>query len=1043
LLIFVPQYPDSSAHITGFYPHVFLLHFFKGCFMKTLFHSQACIYAVWVVCLYVFCSELAFAQYGDIAGKVTDGLSGEALAGVKITIETTKLGAASNKAGEYSIKNVPAGAYKLIAKSIGYEAFSTDIQITDGQVLKLDIAMVSATFQLEDLVVTGSRKAEKIVDAPASISVVQSKKIERDVTMSPELSLRNLPGVDITTVGVNRQQVAIRGFSQPFIGPAFILTDFRQTVTPGLGVNAFQIMPLISSDIERVEVVRGPSSALYGSGADVGVIHFITKDPFDKPGNAISLGGGSQSTLFLQFRHANKVSENLAYKIVGGYNRAQDWALDVNDPSNDWADRRENNRSVMVGAPFADTVLGGLNGAERIPHLNTLPRDRDVYSANLAAMIKYKFDEQTALTVNAGAGQASFSLLATSNAVQIKDYLNWFAQARFESGGFFAQVYYNKNFQGRTYNYNEVTVQDANGRRTPRMAGDATTLPSPTADLSAMFVGQAQYAFDWKELGLNVIAGVDYEFQDPITNAPTDSLENGRLIGRVHGRNEGRDQAMELGAYAQVEKKFGESLILNGSLRYDYLTALRVGQFSPRIAAVYKLDAENSIRASYNRAFSSPVPLQMFLDLNVAQSGPFTVRARGTGLGFRFDRDEQGRPIAYSTGLLPGLAPTGTPLAASGSANGPQLPLNYVWQALVAGGLLSSPSLAPLAAQLRTLQLQGGVGVVGLGGATSAGGNIAIPGQTNAQNLTDIVPLKPTTQQTIEVSYQGFIAKSIIASVDVYFSRRENFVAPLTIISPFAYAGADLIPQFQNSLSTAIAGNAGLVSTLRAALGMPNASADQVAGALAGQIATGARPTLNSLAVAPFGVYTPAAEGDFRAANQAPLGRELTLAYQNFGAVAYWGVDASLEVPEFLTKELSIFGVASYMSSDFFSARDLGEANVQRFVSLNTPTFKARLGADYTVPQGLSANATVRYQNAFPVASGVALSGNPADRSTITSFVNAMTLVDVGVGYDFDALVKGLRVDITAQNVLDNRQRQYIGAPAIGRMVLAKATYTF
>jgi iron complex outermembrane receptor protein len=1018
-------------------------HLYFRLHLRALSARAALSAAVLLFTAHAAMTQSAFAQNGEITGRVTDGLSGDALAGVTLLLEGTKLGAASSKAGVYSIKNVPAGKYTLTAKYIGYERFVTGVELAAGQVLKLDVAMVSATFQLEDLVVTGSRKAEKIVDAPASISVVQSKKIERDVTISPELSLRNLPGVDITTVGVNRQQVAIRGFSQPFIGPAFVLTDFRQTVTPGLGVNAFQIMPLIASDIERIEVVRGPSSALYGSGADVGVIHFITKDPFDKPGNAISLGGGSQSTLFLQFRHANKVSENLAYKIIGGYNRAQDWALDVNDPSNDWADRRESNRSVVVGAPFPDTVLGGLNGAERIPHLNTLPRDRDVYSANLAAMVKYKFDEQTALTVNAGAGQASFTLLASSNAVQIKDYLNWFAQARFESGGFFAQVYYNKNFQGRTYNYNEVTIVGPNGNRVLRPAGDATSLPAPTADLSSMLVGQAQYSFDVKDVGLNVIAGVDYEFQDPVTNAPSDSSENGRLIGRVHGRNEGRDQTMELGAYAQVEKKFGESLILNGSLRYDYLTALRVGQFSPRLAAVLKLDAENSIRASYNRAFSSPVPLQMFLDLNVAQSGPFTVRARGTGLGFRYDRDSQGRAIAYSTGLLPGLAPTGTPIAASGSASGPQLPLNYVWQALVAGGLLNTPSLAALAPLLRTLQLQGSVGVVGLAGATSAGGTITIPGQTDAQNLTDITALKPTTQQTIEVSYQGFIAKSLIASVDVYFSRRENFVAPLTNISPFAYAGADLIPQFQSSLSASIAGNASLVAALRSALGMPNASADQVAGALAGQIATGARPTLNSLAVAPFGVYAPSAEGDFRASNQAPLGRELTLAYQNFGTVSYWGVDASLEVPEFLTKELNIFGVASYISSDFFSAKDLGEANVQRFVSLNTPTFKARFGADYTVPQGFAVNATVRYQNGFPIASGVALSGNPADRSTITSFINPITLVDVGVGYDFDALVKGLRVDITAQNVLDNRQRQYIGAPAIGRMVLAKATYTF
>jgi iron complex outermembrane receptor protein len=112
---------------------------------------------------------------------------------------------------------------------------------------------------------------------------------------------------------------------------------------------------------------------------------------------------------------------------------------------------------------------------------------------------------------------------------------------------------------------------------------------------------------------------------------------------------------------------------------------------------------------------------------------------------------------------------------------------------------------------------------------------------------------------------------------------------------------------------------------------------------------------------------------------------------------------------------------------------------------MNSPTLKIRGGANYALPKSLNVGAVVRYQNAFPVASGVLISpiSNPASRDDITSFINAMTLVDVNIGYDFDALIKGLRLDVSLQNALDNRQRQYIGAPAIGRMVMVRASYTF
>ena len=91
-------------------------------------------------------------------------------------------------------------------------------------------------------------------------------------------------------------------------------------------------MPIPTLDVSRIEVVRGPGSALYGSGVDQGLIHFITKDPFSYPGTSISTGGGERGLFETEFRHAGVINENLGYKIVGEYATGEDWELQRDNP---------------------------------------------------------------------------------------------------------------------------------------------------------------------------------------------------------------------------------------------------------------------------------------------------------------------------------------------------------------------------------------------------------------------------------------------------------------------------------------------------------------------------------------------------------------------------------------------------------------------------------------------------------------------------------------------------------------------------------------
>ncbi|MCU0427107.1 MAG: TonB-dependent receptor [Candidatus Kapabacteria bacterium] len=981
-----------------------------------------------VFCLLISISHRLYA--GEVKGKVVDVLSQQVLAGVKIQVlndDGKPVGGTVSKAkGEYLIQNIPAGSYTLTAKYIGYEDFTAKVVVSESETTLNDISLIQADISLEQLVVTASRKQEKALDAPAAISLVSAKTLERDAVLSPEQSLRNVAGVDVISVGVNRQQVSVRGFNQPFFASAFAMVDFRQASLPATGVNAFQFMPISHLDIDHIEVVRGPSSALFGSGADVGVIHFLTKDPFLHPGTAVSLAAGNQSLVAVNLRHANIVSDNFAYKINAQYNQAQDWLLDPNDPANDYADRRELNRNAPLDprnpaarVPGASVVVG--QRGDSIPLLNTWQRDPNTRSASLNAMGKYKVSEETALVVNLGVAQASFSGLANTGSIQIRDFTNWFGQIRAESGGFFGQISFTQNITpGTSYNYADPRIQAANGIRSLRPAGNTTDLPAPIADQSMMAIAQAQQSFDFQDLGVNLIVGLDSRWTNPITNTPTDTAF-GAIIGRTHGRNELKDEVLELGAYVQAEKRFGEWLTLNASLRYDYHNVLKQSQLSPRLAAIVKVTPETSVRLSYNRAFSAPPVTQLFLDINANSNASFDIRGRGSIDGLRFARNSAGQRVAVGTGLLPSAL--GFPRQGDTVSTQLTVPLASYW-ATILGSLSANPQNAPIVAALRTVAAPTGNYTSGLSAA-------------QAETFQDIPPLKATTQEMFELGFQTLIAKKVVFSVDGYFAIRENFIAPLILETPLLAPGAGLVaaltPQVQAAL-TALQNNPQAVAALQQTnFRTPQGFVDAVL-----------RPTVSSIAGAPYALMPLSSPSDVIPSGSR-LGRELMLAYRNYGRLTYWGFEASVDAQDVAVENLNMFANVGYISTDFFTAQDLGLSDNRLFVSMNSPTLKIRGGVNYAAPKGISAGIVARYQNAFPVASGVYTSPitNPARREDLTSFVNAMTLVDVNVGYDFDALVKGLRLDVTVQNALDNRQRQYIGAPAIGRMVIARATFTF
>lgn len=248
-------------------------------------------------------------ETGQIAGTVTDA-DGQPLVNAEVTVIGTRLGALTDASGSFSLANVPEGAQQLRVSHVGYRAdVSEQVQVRAGQTSRVEVALEVAPRQMDDLVVSATRGVERLTDAPATITKVGEDEIDRSVGNSFVGALKSVKGLDYIQVGVTTAQLNARGFNSSFNNRMLMIEDGRLAVLPenGLPLGTFTAIPKI--DLESIEVVVGPGSALYGADASNGVINLQTKDPRDHRGTDVELEGGTRDRIGVQVRHADVVGE--------------------------------------------------------------------------------------------------------------------------------------------------------------------------------------------------------------------------------------------------------------------------------------------------------------------------------------------------------------------------------------------------------------------------------------------------------------------------------------------------------------------------------------------------------------------------------------------------------------------------------------------------------------------------------------------------------------------------------------------------------------
>ena len=228
-----------------------------------------------VLSLGVSCVATAAAQSaGAIAGRVTTAGTDSAVAGDFVLVEGTLGRAVTDAQGRYLVRDVAAGQRLVRVLRVGYQMAERVVAVPAGDTARQDFALEHALLRLEPVTVTASRGTRLIGDVPASQVVVSNREIlDRNVlTLDQELPF-------VSGVSFNDGDIDIRGSTGAAGGVGsrvLLLLDGHSVLTADGGETDFTSLPLL--DVDRIEVVKGAYSALYGSNALGGVGSRISKN---------------------------------------------------------------------------------------------------------------------------------------------------------------------------------------------------------------------------------------------------------------------------------------------------------------------------------------------------------------------------------------------------------------------------------------------------------------------------------------------------------------------------------------------------------------------------------------------------------------------------------------------------------------------------------------------------------------------------------------------------------------------------------------------
>lgn len=607
-------------------------------------------------------------------GGVVRMASGEVLPGATVFIKGSFIGTSTNQLGQFQL-SVPFenGPVTLVVAYVGYDSQELELKLPDNT---LSIGLVRSATLLNETVVSASRIEENILRAPVTIDKLSTQQIEKITT--PEIlgGLGQLKGIDVSSASMLFTSVSTRGFNTAKSERVVQLVDYMDTQLPSLNLSPGNLVGIPELDMESIEIIHGPASALYGSNALSGVILFNSKDPFVYEGLSVRLRGGERNLLDGQLRYAKKITEKLAFKVNVSAFRADDWIANSFEATQSSANPAGSplgynavNRYGEYGYTFspAQQLPGGTN-AELYGKTAYMPgftekeliaNDNKTSSYRAQGALSYLLRDDLKLTVEAKYAEGTATYQNISR-FRVKGLGTTQYRAELKSSKGFLRAYSTEDFTGNTYELNQLgsllqespTAANANvnyaqqfyslynaaysqARRAGAPIEAALAAAQQAAGASRLQPNDPRFATLRSQLIGNKTPGVgaeqyfnsflndisgqrSFQLTDAGTNLVVGAAYREYRLGSngllFSDRENKRIRNYEYGGYGQLTQTLlEERLKLAFAGRVDEFKNFKPA-FSPRASAVFSLgeNKQHNFRASYGRAFRSPSQTEQY-----------------------------------------------------------------------------------------------------------------------------------------------------------------------------------------------------------------------------------------------------------------------------------------------------------------------------------------------------------------------------------------------------------------------------------------------
>ncbi|MFP4524845.1 MAG: TonB-dependent receptor [Bacteroidales bacterium] len=553
---------------------------------------------IFTLIIFIFSTQFITAQKqrtdANLVGHVVN-TEGEHIPFASITVKGTTIGTITDETGHYQLINLPEGELKIEADCMGCKPDEVTINIKEGETREIKFELEEEEFDIQEVVVTGDRTGKAREDASVIVNSLKPKLFSATHSITLDESLNFSPGLRMENNCQNCgfSQVRMNGMEGPY---SQILINSRPIFSGLAGVYGLELIP--SNMIERVEVIRGGGSALYGSNAIAGTINLILKEPknnfyeFGFSGNSIGLGydkaDNSAEDYTANFSTSVVSSDNKTGMALYGFYRDKD----PFDANSDGYSELASINNITVGSRLFHRFGNRNKITLDFFHINEDRRGGDKHDylphmANIAEQVEH---------------QISTGAITYDQFFNEKDLLSVYASGQNINRGSYYGAEQSLSDYGNTDNFTYTIGTQYTGHLNK-------------SNFTIGIENKGEWLDD-KKLGHPDIDNAELDFTDSTLHIQT--MDN-RTIS---------DQTVNTtGAFAQYEVDW-EKLQISVGGRLDHYSIddkskenadISDNVFSPRITLKYDISQSLQARTSYSQGYRAP---QIYdEDLHIETSG--------------------------------------------------------------------------------------------------------------------------------------------------------------------------------------------------------------------------------------------------------------------------------------------------------------------------------------------------------------------------------------------------------------------------------------